>query len=180
MHTGKKNHIFFFSEDRKRNEGKVVLGIGEAVSFPDWSKDYCGGCWAEFPPPPLNPLPCTSSCFLCPKDLLTVLVSGQLFSFPVPSTHTDPLSSAKWNFLLGAFQGLPISLFTMHIHLLPCSYPPSLGGCYHHPVTGPAQRNHLCSLPPIPTSGVVHSSSDGKVFNKIQILFKSHSEIPLA
>lgn len=147
------------------------------MSFPDWSKDYCGGCWVEFQPPRFTPLPHTSSCFLCPKDLLTVLVSVQLFSFPVPSTHTDPISSAYWNFHLGAFQGLPISMFTMHTNLFPSSYPPSLGGCYHHPVTGPSQRNHLFSYPPpIPTSSAVHYSSDGKVFNKIHILFKSHSE----
>lgn len=44
-------------EDRKRNEGKAVLRIGEAVPFPDWSKDYCGGCCVEFRSPPLAPPP---------------------------------------------------------------------------------------------------------------------------
>lgn len=126
---------------------KQYSGLEKPCHFQIGQRITGGDAGWSFVPLPL-PLPHTSSCFLCPKDLPTVLVSVQLFSFPVPSTHPDPLSSAYWDFHLGAFQGLSVSMFTTHTNLFPSSYPPSLSGCYHHPVTGPAQRNHLFSFPP--------------------------------
>lgn len=67
-------------------------------------------------------IPCKSSCFFCPWDLLTVLVSLQLFSFQV-FPHLHPHSLILYALPTVVSMGcFPISVITKHINLFPCSY----------------------------------------------------------